>query len=174
VLPVVDHSRDVGIPWSISHELTEEVCARIDGVKQIYLLRDVGTRQIAERLTAPNPSLIDQDAVAGLANTEFVVSTEVIEQTKKQRGATVQDREATQVSLTLRVRILDIRGEHPRLLLQEVLEQEHMASHMDLEKEYALASWGTEAFSKTSMGQAHSRLVRKLCSRVQSYIEAAR
>ena len=77
------------------------------------------------------------------------------------------------LSLALRVRVIDVRHETPKVILQEVLDQDYVVSRAYMNCDYSKKPWGTEAFNYTPMGMAHNRLVRELVSRIEAYIGAA-
>jgi hypothetical protein len=74
----------------------------------------------------------------------------------------------------MRLRVLDIRNEQPKIILQEVLNHEHVVTRAYLNCDYEKSRWGTEAYERTPMGIAHSRIVRELVSRVEGYVGASK
>jgi len=74
----------------------------------------------------------------------------------------------------MRVRVVDIRPETPRVLLQEILTHDRHISRAYLNSNYSKMPWGTAAFRRSPMGLAHDRLVNELVARVEGYIEVSR
>ena len=78
------------------------------------------------------------------------------------------------LSLALRVRVLDLRKETPKVILQEVLDSDYVIARAYMNCDYSKHPWGTASFAYTPMGIAHNRLIRTVVSRIEAYIEAAK
>jgi hypothetical protein len=180
VLPVIDNTSENNLRWDLSRELTDEIRKRVYDSKKIYLLRDGGNLEIAKQLSTPNPQAISTTAIANLGAAEFAVVAEIIEQDEEPYGINrasldhpVRAEVGSVLSLALRVRVIDVRHEEPKVVLQEVLDHDYVIARAYMNCDYAKMPWGTEAYTRTPMGMAHSRLIRELVSRVEAYIEAA-
>ncbi|MCH9627189.1 MAG: hypothetical protein S4CHLAM2_08240 [Chlamydiales bacterium] len=181
VLPVIDHSGCRNLSWNLSREFTDEIRNRVYDSSKVYLLRDHGSRELAERLNTPNPAHISEVEVRNLGATEFVVVAELIDQheipyaaRKTPEKSPFKGEVSAVLSVDMRVRVIDIRHDQPKVVLQEVLNQEHVIVPAYMSSDYARAPWGTEAFMRTPMGLTHNKMVRELVSRVENYIEATR
>lgn len=176
VLPVIDNTEKTNLKWDLSHELTDEIRKRVFESKKIYLLRDGSSLEVAEMLSTPNPKNISAAATKCLGAAEFVVVAEIIEQEEAKYGFASDDSVRSEVgsilSLALRVRVLDVRRGTPKVILQEVLDNDYVISRAYMNCDYSKMAWGTEAFTRTPMGMAHNRLIRTLTSRIESYIES--
>ncbi len=167
VLPVIDNTQGMDLSWDFSREFTDEIRNRAYDSTQIYLLRDHGSREMAVRLNTPNPSAIPAEAAQDLGAAEFVVVSELIDHS----NANAEDG----LKLSMRVRVLDVRNDQPKVILQEILNNHHvMAAAPYMTCDYEKMGWGSEAYERTPLGMAHGKLVRTLVSRVESYIEASR
>lgn len=178
VLPVIDHTSENDLTWDLSREFTDEIRKRVYDSKRIYLLREGGSFEIAQLLSTPNPQAIASSAIDDLGAAQFAVITEILEQQEAPFSVTknskpLRSEAGAILSLGLRVRVIDLRHETPRIVLQEVLEDDFVVARAYMQSDYAKTPWGSEAFTRTPMGMAHSRLVRELVSRVEAYIEAA-
>lgn len=173
VLPVIDHTEGATLTWDLSREFTDEIRKRVYDSSNLYLLRDHGTREIAEKLNTPNPAMISSALVQDLGAAEFVVVSEMLEQNEIPSGAT-RNETGCVLNLAMRIRVLDIRHDNPKVILQEVISHEQFIPRVFLTGDYAKAQWGTDAFNRTPLGIAHHKLVKEAVSRVESYIEAAR
>lgn len=177
VLPVIDMTtKESPLTWDLSRELTDEIRKRVYDSKKIYLLREGGSREIAKMLTTPNPQAISSSVISNLRDADFAVVAEIIEHEDvdhlqlKPKVADV----GSLLSLALRVRVIDVREEKPKVILQEVLDNDFLVSRAYLNWDYSKTPWGSEAFACTPMGMAHNRLIRTLVSRIEAYIEAVR
>ena len=180
VLPVINYVADDELKWDLSRELTDEIRKRVYDSKRIYLLRENGSMEIAKALSTPNPNAIPYSALSGLGAAGFAVVAELIEQEEQSYGvakASMDDSVRSEIgavlSLALRVRVIDVRHETPKIILQEVLDQDFVIARAYMRADYEKNPWGTEAYNRTPMGLAHGRLVRELVARIEAYIEAS-
>ena len=180
VLPVIDQTSGCNLTWDLSREFTDEIRNRVYDSKRIYLLRDGSSLEIAKQLSTPNPREIAPEAIHSLGAAEYALVAEIIKQdglssgSKHQSSAQLSRPEIGSIlTLGLRVRVIDMRHETPKIILQEVLDQDFMVATAYMHCDYSKMPWGTEAFTRTPMGIAHNRLVRELVARVEAYIEAA-
>lgn len=180
VMPIIDHTSEHHFPWDLSREFTDEVRKRVYDSSKVYLLRDGGSLEIAEQLNTPDPKMIPESAIKALGAAEFVVVGELIDQKQIPYGLPrCKDNPSLEevgavLSLALRVRVIDIRHEKPKIVLQEVLNHEHVVARAYINTDYSKSAWGTESFERTPMGMAHNRLVRELLARVETYVETVR
>lgn len=171
VLPVIVPSSENNTTWDLSREFTDEIRKRVYDSKKIYLLREGATLEIAHLLSTPNPQAIAPSIAKSLGDAEFVVVTEIIHHDQISPVSPRPEAEAI-VSLDVRLRVVDVRGETPQIILQELLNQNFMVGKA-YARDYTKASWGTEIFNHTPMGMAHNRLLGEIVSRIEAYIEAA-
>jgi len=181
VLPVINSATDAEVTWDLSREFTDEIRNRVYDSPKVYLLRDHGSREVAERLNIPNPAMIPVSQVKDLGAAEYAVVTELVEQKESPYGSrsTADDHplkgnDGYVLNISMRVRVIDLRHDQPKVILQEVMNNEHVIAHAYMSCDYSKTPWGTEAFQRTPLGLAHSKIVRELVARVESYIEASR
>lgn len=180
VLPIINHTSEKHLSWDLSQEFTDEVRKRVFDSTKVYLLRDGGNLELASQLNCPDPKAIPANMLKTLGAAEFVVVGELMEQKQipysQSKSKDLNSLEVSEavLSLALRVRVIDVRNEKPKVVLQEVLNHEHMIARAYLNADYDKMSWGTEAFERTPMGIAHNRLIRELVARVEGYVEAVR
>lgn len=173
ILPTINQVAEGDLPWDLSEEFTEEVRKKVFGSSRVYLLREHGSVELARRLNVPSPAAISYQDAKLLGAAEFVVVTELVEQREALCGP--QDPDSSLLELAMRVRIIDVRHEKPKVILQEVIREERKIAHASrTDSDYTLAPWGSDAFPRTELGMAHARVVREVVSRIESYIDAAR
>ncbi len=167
VLPVINHTVDGDLSWDLSMEFTDELCKRVDDSPKVYLLRDHGSRELARKLSTPNPAMIPSAEINGLGAAEFVIVSELINHpTRSELGS--------ELNISMRVRVIDIRHDRPKVILQEMINNDPMLVREFVVCDYSKTPWGTDAFQHTPLGLAHNKFVREVVSRVENYIEAAR
>lgn len=178
VLPVINHGEGADLSWDLSTEFTDEMRRHVYDSSKLYLLRDLGSREIAQRLNTPNPEMIPLVQAKDLGAAEFVVVSELIDQKLEpmslRENHSQNGNEESVLRLSMRVRVLDVRHDKPKVILQEVVHNEHILDRAYMANDYQKTPWGTEAFQYTPLGFAHHKLVREIVSRVENYIEAAR
>ncbi len=176
VMPVINSS-DADTPtWDVALELTEEIRKRIFDSPKLYLLRDGGSVTTAQELNTPDPSGLPKNARENLGAAEFVVVAELIDQHETSYGLDSNrpflEEVGSVLSVAMRIRVIDVRKGEPQVILQEIINQDHMVSRPYLKTDYTKAHWGTEAFDRTPLGLAHSKVVREIVSRVEGYVVA--
>ncbi len=179
VLPVIDHTAQGELSWDLSREFTDEIRKRVYDSKTIYLLKEGGSLEMAEQLSVPNPQALAKSSVDDLGSAQFVIVTELLEQqeipfSSAKKSKHLRPEVGAILSLGVRVRVIDVRHGSPKIILQEVLEDEFVVAKEHMQNDYAKTPWGTDAFGRTPMGVAHNRLVKELVSRTEAYIEASR
>jgi hypothetical protein len=171
VLPVINDNHITNILWDISQELTAEIRKRVYESNKICLQQELASLEVAKLLNVPNPHAISNTAAESLQDAEFAIITEVIEQ--KEKSFKTHPESASVLTCALSVRVLDLRGAFPKVILQEILDKNYVMAMPYMHCDYKKMAWGTEAFRYTPLGMAHNRLVNELTRRVEAYIEAA-
>lgn len=178
VLPMIDSSGKQLVNWDVSREMTEEIRKRVFTSSNLYLLREGGSLELAKQLNVASPAEIDRQPIDQLGPAEFVVVTELIDQKAEPYGIKGDKPHLEEIgavmAMAMRVRVLDLRGEKPKIILQEVLNHEQNVSRTYLNCDYKRASWGTEAFERTPIGMVHNKIARELVARVEGYIGASK
>lgn len=180
VLPVINSTGNTLVNWDLSREMTEEIRKRVYTSARLYMVREGGSMELAKQLNIPNPNEISNIGFQKMGNAEFVVVAELIDQKETpygiQKGKEKPhlDEVGAILSLAMRLRVLDVRGDRPKIILQEVLNQEQVVSRAYLNCDYEKACWGTEAFERTPLGMAHSKIAREIVARVEGYIGASK
>lgn len=180
VLPVIDASNSNKVNWSISEELTQKIQKRIVDSSKLYLLKDKGNMEMARLLNNPDPSQLPETIGKSLGAAEFVIVAELIDQDEAVFGHPSAEEKpylaeiAGNIHLAMRVRVLDVRDETPKLILQEVVCHDHEVSRPYLNVNYDKYHWGQEAYERTPLGLSHNKIVRELVAHVEGYIGATR
>lgn len=162
------------VPWSLSEELTSLVVGRIAGSKAIFV-------QSIEDF-APNQNPFSQDlswVKSEFAGHEFVVFMELVQHElslankAKKKGAS--SAEATNnLEMAVRLRVLDLRGQTPKIVLQEMVKESYYIPRSLLPTDYRKIMWGTEEYRTTPMGIAHARIAQEISVRLNDYILLAK
>jgi len=74
----------------------------------------------------------------------------------------------------VRVRVVDVRGRKPRIILQETLYDSYFISKNQLRTNYDIALWGTDSYNSTPLNSAHNQMTKKIIERIEDYIMLAK
>ncbi|MFZ0565204.1 MAG: CT253 family lipoprotein [Chlamydiales bacterium] len=176
VLPVLDRTQTSELVWDLSREFTEEIRKRVYSSPKVYLLRQEGTLDLSEKYAVADLNTLPVEMTKDLGATEFVVVAELIDQslTPNVNPTPFPHEGSSSLSVSMRVRVVDVRHDIPRVVLQEILTQSLPISQPYLNTDYSKTKWGTESFQRSPMGLVHNRLMGEMVARMESYIEAAR
>jgi hypothetical protein len=178
VVPVIDSTKLTSTAWNLSEEFTQEIQKSVYNSSKLYLLRQHLSENNAHALNVVDVNKIKTKEMQSLEGAEFVIITELLDQSES--AYHTQERQAPMsevgglFSIAMRVRILDIRGSEPKIVLQEVIDHDHIIPHFYVGCDYEKMSWGTPAFEQTPMGIAHAKIIRELITHAEGYIGAAK
>ncbi len=170
VLPVINSAGSLPFSWDLGSEFTEEIRSRVSSSDELYLVREIGGLELASELNTPDPRDIPSDVSVHFGAAEFVVVSELLELSPSPKAM----RQVNVLNMAMRLRVIDLRGQEPRVILQEVIDHQLPAPPAYYSMDYDRYPWGSEAFALSPMGLAHGKLVREVVSRVEGYVEATR
>lgn len=162
-------------PWSISEELTTSVVRSIAQSGSIYV------KSHDDWSGSDNPFGADLAwAKREFMDEEFVVFMELVEHeavpaVKSKKHPPLSSQElATNLNMAVRVRVVDLRGQTPRIVLQEMIRDSYYIPRSLLPTDYNVVSWGSEDYKNSPMGIAHTQLVLEISGRLSDYILLAK
>ena len=169
VVPVLDRSRHE-LSWNVSHELTAAIRQRLAQHETLYLLDEdqvyAMTRKAAH---AQDPFGLETAWIKkGYPQNEFVSFFELVDH-QEIPFSTEEDSPAV-LNVSMRVRVIDLRGETPQIVLEEIVEQSHHIPKQFTRNQVNQVPWGDEMFAISPLGIAHEKLCQELASRVEDYI----
>jgi len=174
VIPVVD-STDFSHPWSLSEEFTDLVITKISQKKTLFISED----DMASYEIPYAQDLFGQD-LTWLKNSfhprDFVVLIEFLRHHNQliPKKNTPDQELSSNLDLTVRVRIIDLRKDQPEVILQEKLSDSFFISRNTLPTNYDIVTWGTSDYNTTPLADAHSQLAQELVERINEYILLAK
>jgi len=175
VVPVIDRSHS-SLNWNLSNELSQAVRHRLTQKKQLYLVGEESFAAHAQKSIASNDPFGVETAWVKKAfpQNEFVVFMELLShhEIANLNEAEPQDTPA-QLTMSMRVRVFDVRGTSPQIVLQEVIEQSHHVPRQFTQANLNQVPWGDEAFDVSPLGIAHDMLCKELAGRIEDYIHVA-
>jgi len=160
-------------PWSLSEEFTSRIVQKVGQTGQIYVV----SRE--DEAFAENPFGQDLSWVSReFPEQEFVVFLELVEHETSPASKLKKNLPAQEVSLNLnmavRLRVVDVRGQMPKIVLQEIVRDSYFIPKTLIPTNYNTAVWGTQEFLKSPMGIAHEQLAQELSTRISDYILLAK
>ncbi len=179
IAPVIDHSES-GLGWDLSDEITYSVSTRLIQKSKLNVTDPQKTRtQIKKNRSLISPFGADLSWVKKtFPNDDFVVFMELIEHREQLRESGNPNKApealSADLNLALRLRIVDIRKEQPRVVLQEIIQDSHFIPRQFTRYNFQQAPWQSEEFGITPIGIAHSLLIKELSSRIDDYISLSR
>ncbi len=175
VVPVIDSTKN-DLPWSLSEEFTSSVDYRLARNNGLFLVDPVKARAAVKKMKSDqNPFGTDISWVKRtFTDEEFVVFLELVEHDEVLR----QDRKkpadpkfcSADLNISMRVRVFDLRGTEPKVVLQELLHDSHFVPRQFTHVNFYQAPWGEETFSISPMGLAHTEFTKEVASRIEDYI----
>jgi hypothetical protein len=175
LVPVINSTKST-LPWDLSTELTSAIDYRLASNNDLFLVDLNKTYATVKKLkNNQNPFGLDTSWIKRtFTDEEFVVFLELIEheeilrQDKKQPGDPKLC--SADLNIGVRVRIFDVRGDQPKVILQELIHHSHFIPRPFTQINFCQASWGDESFSISPMGLAHTALTKEITKRIQEYI----
>ncbi len=163
-------------PWSLSEEITVSVTSQIAQTGKIFVHSNI------EFPFVENPFGTDLSWVKReFQNEEFVVFLELVEHENKpvikgkREPVNYSPQEvSTNLNMSVRIRVLDIRGSHPKIVLQEMVRDSYYIPKTLIPTDYYTVVWGSDEYRKSPMGVAHAQFVQEIASRVSDYVLLAK
>lgn len=161
------------LPWSLSEEFTSTLVQQVGVGGKLYVIAtedDVFT----ENPFGQDLSWIKRE----YADHEFVAFLELVEHeiapASKFKKDPVSQQFSTNLNMAVRLRIVDVRGQLPTIVLQEMIRDSYFIPKTLMPTDYSSAVWGTPEFQKSPMGIAHKQIVQEIASRIKEYILLAK
>lgn len=175
LVPVFDRS-GAKISWSLSEEFTDHLRQRFLKQSQFYINTPDQINAEIETLNETNdPFSLDYAWISKtFGEEEFVVFTELVEHDIHPKGSRNNFLDkltpSCELSMTMRVRVFDLRGEKPEIVLQELVHQSHLIPKPSDQAEQNPDKWKKMTFTITPLGMAHSQFSKEVAKRIEDYI----
>lgn len=160
-------------PWSLSEEFTRMIVDNVARSGEIFV------RAQEEVPAAENPFNSDISWMKKeFGSKEFAVFLELVEHdavpaTRGKKNFNPYE-VSTNLEMAVRVRVIDLRGAEPKIVLQEMIRDSYFIPKTLLPPDYSVVGWGTEEYRKTPMGIAHSHIAQEIANRISDYILLAK
>lgn len=169
-LPMMIDTTSFDASWSISEEFTSSIAAALNQEGKIFV------QSHDDFAIASTPFFDDLSWVKReFSSQEFTVFLELVEHELAPASKTPSGQEvANNLNMGVRIRILDLRGSDPKIVLQEKISDSYYIPKTLFPIDYNKVGWGTEEYKNSPLGIAHSRLVKEIAARVSEYILLAK
>lgn len=172
LVPVFDSAKS-DVSWNLSDELTASIQNLIQRKDKLFLMDRKKVRVSTSHLKENNnPFSSDLSWVKKtFSQNEFVVFLELIEHEEVPYVSNVpSDKCSSMLNMSMRVRVLDLRPEKPKIVLQELIHASHHIPLSFTKENFNQAPYPEDSFSVTPIGLAHEQLTKEIVERVQDYI----
>jgi len=166
VSTVID-STAYDLPWSLSEEFSHLIKNNLQNHKNLYLS---SSDDIDSSLTnSDNPFDVDVSWMKDrFEPNEFLVFLELV------RHDEMKKETITNLDMTMRVRIIDVRAKQPKVILQECITDNYYIAKGAIKADYQTTIWGSAEYQNSRMGMAHQQLARQIVARISDYIALAK
>lgn len=170
IAPVIE-STSFEYPWSLSDEFTTHLENIIGSRGDIVIAKEDFSQNYKQNPFGADISWIK----SSFKNNDFVVFVEfVLHQKvpvlKALDNPNIVKERSYNLNSAIRLRIIDVRKDQPRIVLQEMLTDSHFISKNILKPNYSRFPWGTEEYRFSPIGQAHSEFAKTIAERIVDYV----
>jgi hypothetical protein len=162
--------------WSLSEEITSMIVNKIADSGKIFVQSSVDS-PFAENPFGSDLAWMKRE----FQNQEFVVFLELVEHstTPVLRGKKTQNTQSAQelasnLNMSVRIRVMDLRGATPKIVLQEMVRDSYYIPKSLIPTNYNEVVWGSPEYHITPMSIAHRQLTQEIVSRVSDYVLLAK
>lgn len=178
LVPVFDHTVN-DLPWSLSDELTWTIHYQLTQKDKLYLVDMQKVYAAAKKVSSKNHPFGTDLAWTkkAFAGSEFVIFLELTEHeevpVRHGKTGSIQD-SAAHLNMSVRIRVVDLRGEEPRIALQEIIHDSHHIPKQFTRVNFNQVPWGKDSFTISPLGLAHAKLSKEVTARLEDYILLAK
>lgn len=170
ILPIQDKS-DSGLCWDVAKEVDQYLRYKMMDDGNLYLLTQTPS-------STSDHFGNDLSFAQNFPQSEFVVAMEVMEHKvvpyepgKITPIYPIHNRQCDDVlMMKVRVRIIDVRCEKPTVVLQEIVQSNHMIPRDKGNLDYTSYQWGSDPYMRTPLALAHQKLAYDLVNRIETIV----
>lgn len=174
IAPIIDTTTEE-YSWSLADEFKSLILTRIAGKGTLFISDPHDNTTFIP--SSENPFGTDISWVKKeYEPNEFVVFLELVEhETVPLHKAKNENFDASSnLNMAIRVRIIDIRGSQPKVVLQELIKDSYYITKTIIQTDYDTVNWGMDEYRFSPMSLAHSKIVKEVVERINDYILLAK
>ncbi len=178
LVPLFDHTTP-NVEWDLSEEITTLINSRLQKKDKIFLTPQTKVKSLIRNLqNSQNPFAVDIAWVKPtFAGQEFVVFMELLQHEEIPQRSTPQEDPkqcAAELNISLRIRVIDVRGDKAKVVLQEIVRQSEYLPRQFNQYNFHHEAWKEDVFTISPLSLAHAQLTKKAARRIEEYILLAR
>jgi len=174
LLPVFDKTKTVAMN-NVSQDLSQKIRLELMHHSKLYIPTAAQLKQ--QQLSCSQDDLLNSKDLMPFLHFQpehFVVVLELVEFEQKpyKKNAVnliypphVRRDEASMLSMKMRLKIVDIRGQEPKLIRQEIIPTNYVLATGEFED--SLEKEGTDAFQITPVGKGIQRFVQNVVEKIE-------
>jgi len=171
LVPLIDHSGS-GLSWSLSDEFTSAIHQKLAAHEKLHLAAPSAIRAITKKLSdAQDPFGAKTGWIKKtFAASEYAVFMELVDHSEKPLYATAAGEPPAEFTMSVRLRVFDLRGPEPKVVLQELVSDTQRVPKQFTSANFYQVPWGHEIYDISPLGMAHAQLFKEIAERVEDYI----
>jgi hypothetical protein len=170
VVPLIDHSEN-DLSWNVSEEITTCLEGRVSEKGNLLLDDSRKVLQITGRMSPEqNPFGENIQWMKSMFDTQYVSFMELLEHEEVPIYTANLDESPANLKIAVRLRVVDLRGDAPQVILQEILHSNHYVPKQFTKSMFGHVYWGHEVYSISPTGLAHGQLIKEIASRIEDYV----
>lgn len=167
LVPVIDRTHNQEVTWNLASELTTLLC------KNLRAKGGADVREAKKVRLVHNPFGEKLEWMSkAFGKADFVVFTELVHHAEEARGSGGPEADAD-LQMEMRLRLIDLRGKTPRVILQEVVGTTTHLARPFTKWNFYQVPWGKENYHTSPLAAAHARLSDETAERIRTYLRLA-
>jgi hypothetical protein len=174
IVPLIDSARH-HLPWDLSHEITSLIHYRLTQKDTLYIVDQEKVQSMLKRVKDTHHPF-DTDFAwmkKVFLDDEFVVFMELIHHEQADvpaREVTASEDLPKELTIQVRLRVIDLRPETPKIALQEIIRDAHFIPKEFTTTHFVQVEWGKDNYSISPIGMAHAHISKEISNRLEDYI----
>ncbi len=175
IVPVIDNTNS-RYSWNLSDEISCSIYNRIAERNRMIVNKSSSVRDKAKHITeGQNPFGPDISWTKKLfPGDPFVVFLELVKHEEvpqqNRRKPTDPQNCSADLNMSMRIRVIDLRGNEPKVVLQELVHDSHFIPRPFTQDNFFQVAWGDDCFNISPVGLAHAEFTKEIASRIEGYI----
>lgn len=175
IVPIIDNTENE-YTWSLSDELSSSIYNRIADKNKIAINKLSQVRSKLKHMNAgQNPFGTDLAWTKNVfKGDQFAVFMELVEHEevprRDRKSPAADDNCSADLNMSVRVRVVDLRGDEPKIVLQELVRDSQYVPRPFTQHNFFQISWKEEGYGISPLGIAHASLTKEISKRIEDYI----